>query len=60
MKMKLWGSKIDTKYFNLNSQENIMALSQECEKYLNKERNIINCYNAMEEINWDNLKVKKF
>ena len=59
-KMKLWGSKIDLKYFNRNSTENIMGFVQECEKHLNKQENINNCYNAMQKIDWDNLKVNKF
>jgi len=59
-KMKLWGSKIDTKYFSKNSPETIMAFSNECEKYLNRETDIKNCHKYMEKIDWQNLKMNRF
>jgi len=59
-KMKLWGSKIDTKYFNKNSPEAIMAFSSECEKYLHNTTDIQNCYTYMKKIDWENLKMNRF
>jgi hypothetical protein len=59
-KMKLWGSKIDTSYFYLNTTEKIMEFSKACEAYTNREISLRTCYNTMEEIDWQNLKVKRF
>ena len=59
-KMQVWGSKIDTKYFNLNTSENIMAFSKACKEYVNQETSLKTCYNAMNIIDWNNLKVNKF
>jgi hypothetical protein len=59
-KMKLWGSKIDTNYFNLNSSENIVEFSRVCEAYSNNQVSQKTCYNAMEKIDWKNLKVNRF
>ena len=59
-KMTLWGSKIDTKYFSLNSPELILAFSSECGKYLKAQTNIQSCYNAMDKIDWNNLRTNKF
>ena len=59
-KMQLWGSKVDTNYFHLNSSEKIMAFSRVCDAYRNRETSLRTCYNVMENINWQNLKGKKF
>jgi hypothetical protein len=59
-KMKLWGSKIDTNYFHLNSKKNIMAFSNICQSYEKKETDLKTCYNIMQNIDWNNLKVSRF
>ena len=59
-KMKLWGSKIDTKYFSKNRPEAIMAFSSECEKYLHNSTDIDSCYRYMRDIDWENLKMNRF
>ena len=59
-KMLLWGSKIDTTYFNLNSPEKIMEFSKVCETYRHTQTNLMTCYNVMQQIDWKNLKVNRF
>ena len=59
-KMQLWGSKIDTSYFKQNTSENIMAFSKVCEAYRHAQTNLKTCYNVMEQIDWQNLKVNRF
>jgi len=59
-KMQLWGSKIDTKYFNKNTPEILLAFSESCLAYLHNESSLENCYNAMQKIDWDNLKENRF
>lgn len=59
-KMQFWGSKIDTKYFHKNTPEAILAFSNSCENYLQKKTTLQNCYNAMKEIDWNNLKMSRF
>lgn len=59
-KMQLWGSKINTKYFHKNSPEYILAFSQACKSYVEDENSLEYCYNAMQAIDWDNLKESRF
>jgi hypothetical protein len=59
-KMQIWGKKIDTKYFNKNSQELIMHFAKTCKEYFNKETSLNHCYNAMNDIDWNNLKMNRF
>jgi hypothetical protein len=59
-KMHLWGSKIDTNYFHLNTKESILAFAKTCKEYLHQETSLKTCYNTMQEINWNNLKVHRF
>jgi hypothetical protein len=59
-KMQLWGPKIDTKYFHKNTREAIVLFSEVCEGYRKKESDLKTCYNAMQDIDWNNLKVHKF
>ena len=59
-KLKLWGSKIDTDYFNKVSKEQINEFIVECEKYLLNNASLQSCYNTSEKINWQSLKVNKF
>jgi hypothetical protein len=59
-KMKLWGSKIDTKYFSKNRPEAIIAFGSECEKYLHNSTDIDSCYRYMRDIDWENLKMNRF
>ncbi len=59
-KLKLWGSKVDTNYFNLVTKEQIELFTQECERYLENFNSLESCYNASSKIDWQSLKVNKF
>ena len=59
-KMLFWGDKIDTNYFHRNKKEHILAFSTACKAYQEREKRLKNCYNAMEQIDWKNLKVNRF
>jgi len=59
-KMQVWGSKIDTNYFDKNTPEGILAFSESCKGYLNEESSLQNCYNTMQNIDWNNLKENRF
>jgi hypothetical protein len=59
-KLKLWGSKIDTNYFNLVTPEQIQEFSLICEDYLFNKSTIQDCYNTMNKINWHALKENRF
>ncbi len=59
-KLKLWGGKIDTNYFNQISKEQINQFVTECEEYVAKKNSLQNCYNTSDKINWQSLKVNKF
>ncbi|SFV62412.1 hypothetical protein MNB_SM-4-1775 [hydrothermal vent metagenome] len=60
IKMQLWGSKVDTKHFWQNTPEHIEAFSSSCLAYLKQETKLSNCYERMEKINWQCLKVNRF
>lgn len=58
-KMKLWASKVDIKYFNLDAQE-LNSFVRVCQEYLEEKSTLELCYNAKDKIQWNNLKVNRF
>jgi len=59
-KMKLWGSKIDTKYFKPITPEEILSFSSTCSEYITKQTSLKSYYNEMKKIEWQILKVNRF
>ncbi|QOP45626.1 FUSC family protein [Sulfurimonas paralvinellae] len=59
-KMQIWHKKIDTSYFHKNSSESLLAFAQNCMAYIKQETTLQNCYNSMNTIDWNNLKMAKF
>lgn len=71
-KMKLWGSKIDTNYFDANTGDEIMAFVKACEalsaqvllslekEELSYNKQMLAYENAMKSIDWERLKDTRF
>ena len=59
-KLLLWGSKIDTQYFNNVFKEQIQVFCYECERYTQDKTSLQVCYNAAHAIDWKNLRENRF